>query len=328
MRKAGVALHGTKAVQFELRGAHFGPYDGVNGLARVRIHGFVCHLTGRDECGEYPCSKQQQWQVTHGFRNREKISCQLSLPFKVQRYGERPAHHLFQNSALLEAVVVYQDVVKSLGNFEFRGKNEVGEKELNARPVLKGEVGGRNFDQTRCLSGAGIAGHVERIFDAPDHKKAKIVVRRRFVAHVKRHFHQNRFDGARHAAGNFARLGIAEVAFQKRQSRQETHVEIVTQFQVGDDTEVKTWPCNGLGPEERVILDKLFGAENPEIALVIAQSDAKVVVFILEVQIIDVAPLVELRICQRKGQTPSQQTENDGLADAGLSGHRSYFVAV
>ena len=246
----------------------------------------------------------------------------------MQRYGERSAHDLFQDSALLEAVVVDQNVVKSLRDFDFRGKNKIGEEELDTRPILKGKVGGRDFDQTRCLAGAGIAGHVERIFNAPDHKKAKIVVRSRFIAHVEGHFHQNRFDGARHGASDFARLSIAEVALQKRQGRQKTHIEIFAQFKVGHDAEVKARAGDGLCPEKRVVLDKLFGAENPEIALVVAQSDAKVVVFILEVQIIDVAPLVELRICQRKGQTPSQQTENDGLADAGLSRHRSYFVAV
>ena len=227
----------------------------------------------------------------------------------MQRYGKSAAHHFFQYRALLQFVVKDQDVVKSLGNFDFRGENKVGEEKLDAGPILEREVGGRDFHQSGGLPRAGVAGHVKRIFDPADDKKPEIVVGRRFVAHLEGQFHQHRLDGAAHGARHLARLGIADVALQKGERWQEPDVEIIAQFKVGDDAEVKTRTGHRLRAVKRVVLDEFFGMENPEIALVVAQGNPKIIVFILKVQVVDVAALVELGLEGRQGQTHAKQPQ-------------------
>jgi hypothetical protein len=212
----------------------------------------------------------------------------------VNRQRKRAREYFFQYGTLFQSVVVNQDIVEPLGYFDFRRKDKIREKELNTGAVFHLEIGGGDFHQPGGLAGTGIAGYVEGVFYAADHKKAEIVVHGGFVAHVEGHFHQYGFDRAGEYAALFAFGGVADIAFDEREGRQEAQVEKFAYFQVGNDPEVEAGAGNGFHAGKGVVTDKIFGMINPEIALVVSQGNPEIVGFRLEVVVVEIGALVEL----------------------------------
>lgn len=117
---------------------------------------------------------------------------------------------------------------------------------------------------------------------------------------MKGHLYQYRFDGTTGNAWHLPWRRVSDIALNERQGREKANIEILAQFQIGHNTQIKARPCHQLCTGESIIADKIFRVIHPEVTLVEAQRNAEVIRFSLKIQIIDVTALPVLRRC--KGQ--------------------------
>jgi hypothetical protein len=126
---------------------------------------------------------------------------------------------------------------------------------------------------------------------------------------LKRHFHQHGFDSAGDRFGAFSGRRVADIAFGERQRRQKPQVEIIAEFQVGYNSEVKPWASNPFRAAEGVVQDKIPRVVDPEVALILSERDAEVVLLGLKVQVVVIALIV---LCaERPGARQEQETEQE-----------------
>ncbi len=195
----------------------------------------------------------------------------------MQRQRERPRKHAIQHVRLLQFLVINEDVVQALRDFQLRRKNEKREKKLDARAVFDLKIGRRDFDEAPRLPRPRLRRDVKRVFHAADHEQSKIVVRVRFVTRMKRHFDKNARKTARQGLRVRALQRVPQVVLAETERRQKTDVEIIADFQIRDDAEVEAWSADRFDAGERVVADKIFGVKNAVIGFVVAECDAKII---------------------------------------------------
>lgn len=175
----------------------------------------------------------------------------------MQRNRQGPGQDLLDHIRLVKFFVEYQHIVEALTDFYFGRKNEIWEEKLDPRAVFHSKIGRCDLHETRCLPSPRIRGDVKGIFHAADDEEPKIVVRRRFIARMKRQFHKNGFDApvddARRAGQRIFQIMLCE-----RKCRQKAEVEIFTNLQIGDDAEVETGPRDRFDPRKRIAPNEIL----------------------------------------------------------------------
>ena len=195
-------------------------------------------------------------------------------------------------------------------DFELRREDEEREENLNAGAVFQVEVAGGDLHQFFGLFAARVAGHVERIFNSGNDEEAEIVKGYRFVAHVKRHFHK---DGL-HPAEVFRQIRPAVFVFDiplgKGKGWQEAEIEMVSDLEVGDDSQVESRSAYGFHAHNAVVLDEFRRAEGFETGGVETQRDAEIVGFLLEFEEIVIVAAVEF-LCRRREKAHRDQGKRE-----------------
>ncbi len=143
------------------------------------------------------------------------------LPLKMKTNSQCPRKHFFDHIRLFHIIVENEDVAQASGHFYLWRENKIGEEKLDTGPILESKIGGGDFDQFIRLTGAGVAGHIEGIFDAHDHKQADVVVGSRFVAGLEGEFHEYRFHLSGIHRSEIFGGGVADVFFRKGKGGEE-----------------------------------------------------------------------------------------------------------
>lgn len=226
----------------------------------------------------------------------------------MKRDGKGPREYFVKDGRLFELVIVDQGVAQAMGNFELGRKDKKWEKELDAGAIFDAEVTWRDLYQLFGLTTAGIAGHVERVFYPGNDEKPHVVIRGRFVAHVKGHFDKNGFHLPDIEWVGQTVAAVFEIPFRKGKSREKAEIKIISNLEVGDNSQVKAGAADGFNDPDAVVLQKVGRAVGLEPGSVKSQRYPEVVGFLLKIEEVVVAVATKFLSLQgRSGKEKHQE---------------------
>ena len=124
---------------------------------------------------------------------------------------------------------------------------------------------------------------------------------------MKGKFNKNRFDRPLANRAEATAFAVIDVPFGEREGGQKAEIEIIPDFEIGDNAEVETRPLQGLDRADTVAEQELPGPEGLVVGGVDSKRNPKIISFAVELLEIVVAGVVFLSQQANAAQAAEEQ---------------------